>query len=259
MHNDSSEPKMENGRAIAQGEYQATLKPTPEPPPNADGNLIRPDYLSSVATEESQIQIRQFGIIHLFAWITLTAVLLKISQAIGLLCEDGGCMHNPAFPLILVFYLIFYAAGITGLSVLTRTHSLDLEVILRLQPGHWLLILNFLLGICYCLFAIELKMPIVRGVGAFGLTLISILLLFEFFEATRVRDKLPWKILIWLIGAYHFFCCIPVIHVFCILTLFIAVLNDWRSHRPRDWLHWVGIGMLCADAAIWSIFLQLRF
>jgi hypothetical protein len=228
----------------------------PEHPPNAGGNPFRPDYLSSGATEESQIQIRQFGIIHLFAWITVTAILLKINQAIGLLNGEEYGRFVPAF---VALYLIFYAAGIVGTCVLVRTHGLTSEVLMRLQPGHRLVLLNIFLGISYCPFMIN-QSEIIRSQGngslamIFSLILLGVFVIFGIVAVIQLQDGKSWKFLLAFFVAYHLLCIASFfLAPCCFLTLLAAVVNDWRCHRPRDWLHWLGVGMLCVDAMLWSI------
>jgi hypothetical protein len=243
---------------------------TPKATPEHDGNPFRSEIeggvrldspLAAEAAAESppvQICIRQFGIIHLFAWITVTAVLLKCSQAALLLGGQTSGRYKECTWLLLGLYLILYSAGLVGFFILNRVHCWRYAK--RLQPGHWLLLLHVLAGAFYIIpfyvswvfRAVPILMP--------ALLFLFLFSFLWFAAARRLHDSLIWNVLFVLIAVRHLlFFSLGFMEMSFLaesIACFVAIHTDYKLGKQRDWLHWIGVSMFCMEYMLWLYFLM---
>ncbi len=242
----------------------------------AAGDSATPDEpLSAVIPREPDLDpLPRLGIIHLLAWITISAVLFSFDAVLKFL---GMAIETPEFFRDLHFVdTAGMAAGIVGLVTLVRwraRHECG-----RLAPGHWILIaavlanlLSYGLDTVYQLLQ-PLAIPDRISLAALAVasTLIELAIMAVYiFAAGRIREKRGWKLIFMSLVfaaaiaasrkasfALVFFGLFPTIVSFealivlftagveaitaLILGIFVAI--DLSRVR-RDWLHVLGVAM----------------
>ncbi len=231
----------------------------------------------------------RLSILHLMAWMGITAVLIKY----GLFWEDlFGGQASEYSPVITVFRrvlsicyntthaAVFVAAGILVLCKFRRVPG-------RLQPGHWLLLIttvSFLLSYAtnfVCFFVDRFLEP---SIDFFPLSIFSLMYaVMGWFRwivaavyvilAVRSREARRWKVAYGTVAAtngitgaglamnalFHTWlltACFPI--CFCILAgvLLVVVILDVRRGSRRDWLHWFGmiyVGVAAFLSIAWQV------
>lgn len=221
----------------------------------------------------------RLGIIHLLAWTAATAVLLKFSMAMEMLGDRGMDSMSPELDIAVQAYRFMYsaahAAGIVGSGVLLLARIRRRPG--RFQPGHWLVLVETLArllrllswGLCVVLAetagvtrgALFPWIPVVFGLVA---------ILYSggyFYAAVAFRGGKRWRICLgvlagvglmgglWYVGiavlgsprwSFDF----PLGSLIVGLFLLVAVVVDLCGGPRRDWLHWLGVGIVATDVLL---------
>jgi hypothetical protein len=239
-----------------------------------------------------QLCVPQFGIIHLMLWTAVTAVLL--AYFLALRGESINHIPTPSrwlFQISQTIDAIMLASALVGSGVLIRARCYS--ILTKLQPGHWLTLivsLDFVFQLAVRLLyrflnlhGIEPRSILTTQSGAVVTgTLIAAVYILAF---TKLRDAKRWRILFGakMLGAgvnavvnliflvtilstawpssvmwISFFPGIWFVVVF-IMLITVAVL-DLRGRTPRDWLHWLGVGVVVGEN-VWPLqrFCAFRF
>ena len=224
-----------------------------------------------------QLRVPQFGIIHLMLWTAVTAVLLKVLMA---LAGNSHQLFPPGqywiFQVYQTVYAIMLASMAVGAGVLIRLRCYTMFK--RLQPGHWLVliatvefILELAASLLYLLAGVTgTRTIVVIQVGAVAIyALAAAAYPFAFFQ---LRDAQRWKILIGAKGlgavtgaalgvvflVAHLFnysptflsmwvgirYCPIIWSVVVFVVLLAAAILDLYYRTARDWVHWLGVGVL---------------
>jgi hypothetical protein len=250
-------------------------------PPTGGGDLPGPEVAPGQPPADDHFGPPQLGIIHLLAWMTVTAVLLKLSLAIN--SFHHSALSETVFSKVMnSASAAVYAAGIVGFAVLVRAWRRGSMG--RLQPGHWMiLILAIVIIVWFVDFAIVslLKqtelLPLLQPSTLYQviMCMLSVLLVSSalwFWAARRTADGRRWKALFGLycassaiewfeylsvaLGPLSYFrdftylvgqfnsCALLVALLVATLT---TVLLDCARGPRRDGLHWLGVAVsLCA-------------
>ncbi|MBN2294965.1 MAG: hypothetical protein JXM70_21230 [Pirellulales bacterium] len=224
----------------------------------------------------------RLGIIHLLAWVGVTAVLMKVMTWAGLLklfpedFPEWMRIFSTANGLV---HMATIAAGIVGTCVIAHARYRGYGG--RLQAGHWMVInktvaMTSFMGISILTLLNIAWFQTLEGAiyfHIFGLRIFSISAVIQYLiltlwivAAIRTREPLAWKATLgflavyWIQGAmwqllsmvsFHLFNFplgsfpqFPITTSLTILVMAAVVVFDLTRHAKRDWLHWLGIAML---------------
>lgn len=234
-------------------------QPNPRPELNPPFNTATPN----------QLQVPQFGILHLLLWTAASAGLLGVFE---LLTADKLQQLPPKLywltRSVQTLTFIAYASAFVGSFVLVQARFY--KRLRALQPGHWLVLIA----------ALELAIELVAALLALSsgpgrttwITMIAALVLpaaIQVFAFYQLQDTKRWKVFFaayalaaitrvaarmfpvvfmsfdmplvlldwwWLLYLPNIICNIATV-----LAFITAIVLDIRHHTPRDWLHWLGI------------------
>ncbi len=218
----------------------------------------------------------RLGIIHLLAWTAATAVLLKFWMGMQMIGARGFAPTSPELAIASqasrFMYSAAHAAGIVGSGVLLLARIRRLPG--QFQPGHWLVIIETLTALLWfsswglCVVLAETT-GVTRGASisvVYGLA--GILCSGGYFyAAVAFRGGKRWKICLgvlagvglmrglWYVGiavlgptrwSFDFPLGWLIVGVF----LLVAVVVDLCGGLRRDWLHWLGVGIVATDVLL---------
>jgi hypothetical protein len=223
-----------------------------------------------------QLQVTQFGIIHLMLWTTVTAVLLKVFMALtGESLRLFPSEQAWVFKVMQVVQVITLSSMIVGSGVLVRLRCYTMPK--RFQPGHWLVLISTFELIIGLAASLLYWLVGVMGVQMGGVGRVLMFLVFVLTAAAypcaffQLRDARRWKVLIGAkaIGAVTavatglvslvatlFNCSSPFASTmsaeivwYCStswsVAVFAALLSaaalDLYRRTARDWVHWLGV------------------
>jgi hypothetical protein len=230
-----------------------------------------------------QLQVTQFGIIHLMIWTTLTAVLLKVFMA---LTGDSIRQFAPGqqwlFQGLQAVQTILLACTLVATGILVRKRFYAMPK--KLQPGHWLVLFStmefalqmlVLLALWVSGFLTLRIIPLSSIVSAVFITAVAAFYGFAFFQ---LRDARRWKV---MIGAKALgaatgaaFGLLSVVVAFVGLRPQYSALLGWLRYCPllwpavifvlllaaaaldiyhrttRDWVHWLGVCVFGLTTAV---------
>jgi hypothetical protein len=208
-------------------------------------------------------------ILHLMGWITAAAVLVRIGMVFDAARADVPPAEERVFFWVLRFnYTVFTAACMVGGGILLMGWMRGVRG--RLQPGHWLVVVNALsAGLSYMIFLAHLALmntvfqPWEDEYSYFtfmwGFAFLSLVqLLLWYAAARRTSDGTRWNVFFGTVSAVFgirlLFCVLDVLtyanwtyrsgayfSVVLGVILLIVVARDRRRGPPRDWLHWLGV------------------
>ncbi len=237
------------------------------------------DYESACFAD--QLRIPQFGIIHLFLWTTVTAVLLSIE--LPLWADElprGGFIGYLWQKVSIILSSIMGAAELVAAGVLLRARCHTMPR--RLQPGHWLVLIGALTMILHLAVwgTVRLVFDDWRAAGEIGFFASSIpaaaaVAVFAL-AAVMLRDAWRWKILFGataLVKAaafavalllladrllshqfsfmlYNALTLAAYLPAFVVILLVAAVVLDLPRRAERDWVHWLGVFCLGFGSAM---------
>lgn len=223
-------------------------------------------------------RLPQLGMVHIVAWMAITAALL-IWSSVAEHRWGGGIsplwLDVPRRLSELVGFAIT-AAQIVGVAVILRAKNRGESG--RLQPGHWFLLLQAMMTLAHWLywgvgrlrwsadFADPLtfwRYPILVAVGLANAVALLIV-------ANWMQDSRHWRVaarvwgavnlLYWslaallCVGVMTWFMSVspmsptPPIGEVVVLAVFLVALRiDIRRGPDRDWLHWSGVSIVIAD------------
>ena len=226
----------------------------------------------------------RIGIIHLLAWVTCTAILLKFNTGMEMLSappSNAVTLPQPFFYQgIHAARCILNGALLVGASVLF--HALWRREKGRFQPGHWILAINGVSILLWCLLnfaAVLILAGDLRMLGSFGMYLNIVSLSFHAIATAWAAWKLPehgrWTIYLGmssLNAAYHawgypisfipflrspgFLHLLIFLRIYCEpllgLSCLAAVILDSVRGPSRDWLHWLAVAFAFSSLFLWA-------
>jgi hypothetical protein len=207
---------------------------------------------------------QRLGIIHLLAWITCSAILLKIDTAIGIIGPfdtKKGPGLNGLFQYLMVMLAAVYSAGFVSAVSLWNTKRKCKEGFL--QPGHWILIIDSVMVLFAHLFLFNSNPRLahiyggVEGlsylIGAAGCVI----------AVRKINAASQWWIFFISLCVYRGICGMAkllivnqgplafeatIVSTFCAVVLFCVycytVYLDLHNRRHRDRMHWLGVWYL---------------
>lgn len=261
--------------AMSEIEPQAVAEPL-DPSPFAE----QPDQSPSV----EQLHVPQFGIIHLMLWTAVTAVLLKVLMALmGDLDSQLPAEFYWISRISATGYAILWASGLVGTGVLLRLRSYrilgrlqpghwlvlitTLEFALQVARSlvFWLLqrvagvgagsasivqisaaVMNFLIAAVSVLAFVKLRdtrrWKMFFGVKAFATVATAVamvvLLVTMLFPAALSPGTSFFVWIRWISV------CMTIWSVAVFLMFVVVVGLDLWRRATRDWLHWLGVGIV---------------
>jgi hypothetical protein len=236
---------------------------------------LQPDADAQPSTPlAEQLRVPQFGILHLLLWTVAAALLLKYLLVLQKLEERFRPPLSFMDQATRSLNAIIVASTLLGSGVLLLTRCP--AKFKRLQPGHWLVLILTLNSILSMV-----EWVLYRFLESFGIQSMStylfsaavigiVLTVVSGLAIVLLRDANRWKT---LIGAFALGrAAIGVVCVLClvvpmdpylfssglnwitlsstawsaaILAMLLAVLVlDLPRRASRDWLHWLGVGVL---------------
>lgn len=253
-----------------------------------------PDPASARASPTAEEFVApRLGIIHLLIWITVAAVVLKMNAALSQFGPQGPSRVRVAagveFQVLMGVYDLLLATGLTGLGVLLLALRRARG---RLQPGHWVLLVETIVSASAYLFRTASWLCQSNLLFHGVLNFVPYIILFGFrcgmfwFAGSRVLGGRGWRwslrtfavvnglqglliawasyvMLGWWGSSFDYFSLAfsPYWSLVLGLVLLVIAVLDAR-HRSRDWLHWLGVGLFEASVAlsgawwIWKTFLR---
>ncbi len=249
---------------------------------NADSGGPRPIGESPIAPTSPFVEYYRpprLGIIHLLAWMTATAIVLKIDLAIFALNEAmisrlGIDLPQPS-QLALVWayavrtiYSIAQGAGLVGAAVLLRAWRRGMGG--RLQPGHWIVLIEALCLVASRGWELSLKVlihdpwhttPILVLVGLVAFFFILCRGGLYLYVAWRKLREKRWRRLFIVVGVLVLIEYVPYfvpVLLFRLQRFSLTVLMtlafgmalaavvtlDLRARCRRDWVHWLCVAIL---------------
>lgn len=260
--------------------YRSPDTPTPKPSDREDG-----DAVARGSPFASYFQPPPLRILHLLAWITVAAILIRIVMVFDAVYVDAtGGRVEPFVRAMRFFSNSLTAGGIVGAGILVAGWVRGIRG--PLQPGHWLIVVNGLSStIAYALFLAQLALMqtvfwsleehrylhLMHVCQTGFLSLLQIVLWYA--AARNTVDGTRWKAFFGIVSASYgirlLLTCIDALYyeswtfrlgwffsVFLGSILVIVVVRDRRRALPRDWLHWVGVGIaigLSLNALLWLV------
>jgi hypothetical protein len=246
--------------------YESPETLRPEPAERQDGNA-----LASGSPLMEYFQPPRLRILHLIGWMTAAAVLVRVGMVF-----DAASTSAPDAGVQAIRFLsnAITAASVVGGGILVSGWIRGTRG--PLQPGHWLIIVNALGSGLYYIYALahlalvetvfkpQEDYRIAFATYMWGLAFLSFVqLLIWYAAAGHTADRGRWKTFFGIVsatfGARTLICIVdvlthenwlyrarPVFSVTLGIILIIVVALDGRRGPPRDWLHWVGVGIaLC--------------
>jgi hypothetical protein len=243
------------------------------------------DTRSPPPAVSEQLQVPQFGILHLLILTTITAVLLKVLMAFtGESFQESSPVLYWVSHVVQAMNAIILAATMVGSGVLLRLRFYTM--VERLQPGHWLVLismLDFILTFILTLAAVLLYWLVgvlalrIAGIYRAGVLITLALEAVAYgYSFWRLRDALRWKLLIGAkglglataatLGTISLILGDPLstwpslypwmlygslawsLALFLFLA-FAASLDLWQR-AARDWMHWLGVGVIGLNYAM---------
>jgi hypothetical protein len=215
----------------------------------------------------------RLGIIHLLAWVTVAAILMKFNLAIETFrtnLPDQSENFRLAMKIFDAVHAIYHAAMLVGGTVLLLDRFRRKPG--RLQPGHWIVGIQslFILAFIFAnLLNILLQDSHDYGTNNFLILfyagidfLISLALLGGSF---RLLEPLRWKWCLGCLGLQSLFFCVHYLSIIVCLNsrslseflrffdnvailvllstalfVLIVMIVDIIKGCRRDWLHWLG-------------------
>jgi hypothetical protein len=229
------------------------------------------------------LRVPQFGIIHLMLWTAATAVLLKLYLALtGELNAQMPAGYYWMSRVSTALQAIVWASALVGSGVLIRLRFYTM--LTRLQPGHWLVLIATLeFVVLLVTLSIYWLLKSVEGVGMTAWILIVQALMSSLVAApavlafVKLRDTKRWKIFmgvkavaavatvaltvlftinvffrtsLYSPGGSSFLwmnaisVCMGICYVAVFIMFVVAVALDLWRRAARDWLHWLGVGIV---------------
>jgi hypothetical protein len=252
---------------MKEDQNQPARTPLPEDSPGE--NPLQP-----ITPLNEYYQPPRLGIIHLLAWVTVAAVLMKLNLALEVL-PSGSSNLNLSETLLLAGKLQQAARAIVTAALLVGGFVFWLDRYHRkpgyLQPGHWIVGIDGLLELESLIFSTifllgiakinQVQMSMSTVMMAFAIFNMLIRISAFFFAAWRLPERWRWK---WVLGIEAF----SVVLVLSVLSVFfvsrnaipvgvirfcfsyfdfplasiivIAIVIDLAKGLRRDWLHWLG-------------------
>ena len=219
----------------------------------------------------------RLGIIHLLAWIGVSAVLLKVMAGAGWF----GHFPDHFSRWIRIFFttngviqMAKIAAGVVGISVILRARHRGIGG--RLQAGHWIVInttvtacLSLILVLAITMMEYWLKTLSSRIYpSTYQIVLFSSMAAWQFILAAlwvvvaiRAREPAYWKavfVFLSVCSIANGFMYFPIAFFSSLASLFrlpisasltliiipVVVLVDSARRMKRDWIHWLGIAII---------------
>jgi len=226
----------------------------------------------------------RLGIIHLLAWTAATAVLLKYNLALEMVRDFDVTgpekMFHQASNLI---HSMVFGAGMVGLGVLLLARARG--PVGRLQPGHWIVIIDTAAAVAGFAFVAvhtwvtsvwldsdSLWWVLFVVIGAIRISRAGLYTI----ALWRSRDGKCWRVCLgvsaacgMIEGLFYFAVAggmsfrpwamsLLALHIVLGAVLLLAFSLDLRSGLRRDWLHWLGAGMLAACGLLnvmWQVYI----
>jgi hypothetical protein len=251
-------------RSMSDADPRSSDKPIPGNSPDTSLPIPGTSDVSNdpCRSTPEYLQPPRLGIIHLLAWMTVTAVLFKIIMALA-----PGRPFEMSYSLcIWIFKVIINSAAITGAGIVlvAKYHGGKGYY----QPGHFLLFYSSLVTLANLalsrLFSLSMN-PVdndLLGFSPFIWTFPGVIIFF--WIASKIPEQGRWKymfrawgwisLLIFVFGDIPYsygsrsqFLIFQMILFFIFMLpvailLMVATLDLIRGSR-RDWLHWLGIGV----------------
>jgi hypothetical protein len=243
-----------------------TSDPWDQQPAEGD-DLPGPEAVADQPSVDDHFRPPQLGIIHLLAWMTVTAVLLKFYLA-----SSANFFSELTFEKVMHSVdAAVAAAGIVGFAILVRAWRYGSMG--RLQPGHRMALIQTLFTLFWyvssgTLFLLTQMEVLSRRqesnfceIVACVLYLVSSALWFWALRCTV--DGHRWNVL------FGLYCASDTILVFgylsdshnmlivCVLLVatITTVLLDCARGPRRDWLHWLGVAIRLCRLLGWGAWL----
>jgi hypothetical protein len=266
--NESPDPRSCQNRPQRDSPIFVDTKIGTVPNPTPAGKYAQLDQ-----TQSLYLQPPRLGIIHFLAWMTVTAVLLKICMAFAELNSPIKMNYDLCRGIFLV---ILYSAAITGALVvlIAKYHGGQGHF----QPGHFLLFYaslavlgNWALYFClkYSFFqSSSMYLPVFPII----VMLPQIFLFFWFAAKTPEQGRWQYTFRIWgfiyllnlilTVGPIWFpysisaelryiqFPVIPLLSILQFAVFVITVALDLIHGSRRDWLHWLGTSVIILSTVI---------
>ena len=231
---------------------------------------------------DEQLRVPQFGIIHLMLRTAATAVLLKLYLAVtGELNGQMPAGYYWMSRISIAGQAIVWASALVGSGVLIRLRFYTM--LTRLQPGHWLVLiatLEFVVQLATLLMYWLLKsvggdgMQPILIVQAMMSSLVAAVSVLAF---VKLCDTKRWKIFMGAkalaavatvaVSVLFIFTvlvrsslsspggssflwikaisvCMGICSVAVFIMFVVAVALDLWRRAARDWLHWLGVGIV---------------
>jgi len=248
--------------------YRSPELQRPEPSQSGDGSAS-----ASGSPFVQYFQPPRLRILHLIGWMTAAAVVIRADMVFQAARADAGAATGQPLELVQrFFWSAVVAAIIVGGGILAIGWMRGIKG--RLQPGHWLIVVNALgLVLLYAFGLIHLAVTEILF-GPWGarssyvaflcgwglLSFVEILIWYA--AASHTVDGRRWKTLFVIVSSSYgirmLLCLLdvlsnsnwtyhasPVFSVILCVVLLIVVAWDGRRGRSRDWLHWAGVATAC--------------
>ncbi len=232
-------------------ESDADLFPEPIPtePPGEDSIVSGSPFMEHFCPP-------RLGIIHLLGWTAALAVLLKFGVAAqGQFAQGEVRGLNIFFECTRFVVMLAQSATLVGFTVLARAWWRGMQG--RLQPGHWMTALHAFSTLTQYSFMLLLLL-VGGGDKIPGLVIwVSCNMVLAgawVYAAREVRDGRRWKVLFWCFAVSYFlqFCVFPLLPVL-LAVLLVTAVRDFRSGIRRDWIHWLGVGVLATELSVMTV------
>ncbi|MCE5268672.1 MAG: hypothetical protein LLG00_12380 [Planctomycetaceae bacterium] len=214
-----------------------------------------------------QLRVPQFGIIHLLALTTITAVLLKLNMgmspgtALGKVPESRILLDR----ILQTIDAIVTAGGLVGVVALVRARCHI--ALARLQPGHWLVLIFSFESLLRTLAWASLRglAPEVAARPSANLFMaagIAVYFTVAFRAAAfRIQDVRRWGTLLAAMAVFNGLAAVGAIAAIILSSdagsallgvtacwwplaspwAIVVAVSDWRDRLRRDWVHWLGV------------------
>jgi hypothetical protein len=249
------------------------------PPPNEDQNgnpFARRDRGDSLFPKPLRTPPLEY--VHLIAWNIWSFVLVAIVFVLSI----GRSGRFDLWMAIQLLNMVFLAAGLVGSVVLIRAKRLDRAG--SLQPGHWI-VLTFTLGrLLWLPLYFLLQVQFYTGMSAtawypildaiLGCFIVAILA----YAAATLKDAWRWTIWLGLSAVIHGIAAVllgldaltvivsgtqqyshfnqglywfqMIGFAILLIALVIVVILDRRRWASRDWIHWLGVGIIALSYSL---------